>query len=300
MGETMVLGKANKAQQKIAQLFERATRSLEKGASPQQVLNEEIRDEVLGELSSSREFNALHHAFEKLAETVRSREQEQHNLVATAAHDLRTPLFIINGAVHMLKKPDTTDEDRDFYLDCVMRNMVSLQVLVEDFNDDIRARAGQLELRREKVNLCELAQKTVRDFSTLSPRNPIYFEGEGSCLVLGDYERLKRLLLNLLSNAVKYSKEGREVNVSVWRHGTRACLMVQDEGRGIPPAETERLFLPYTRLDGAHQNIQGYGLGLHSVKIIADAHGAEINVQGAPGRGTTIEVNFHLYQGENV
>jgi two-component system phosphate regulon sensor histidine kinase PhoR len=311
MGESMVLGRVSRnngasgnkrvdrSNGKLAQLFERATRSIEKGANPCHVLDEEV-DKQLIAISAPADADKLCCAFERLVQSVREREQEQHDLVATAAHDLRTPLFIINGASHALKNPDLSAEDREYYLDCIRRNTVSLQVLVEDFNDDIRARAGRLEMRREKVDVCELARQTVHDFSSLAPRNPIYFEGEGSCCVLGDEERLKRMLFNLLSNAVKSSKEGREVSVNVWRHGTRACLMVQDEGKGVPPAETERLFLPYTRLDGSCHMTKGDGLGLHSVKIIADAHGAEINVQGTPGRGTTFEVNFNLYEGQNA
>lgn len=217
-------------------------------------------------------------------------EREKNLSKMTLAHDMAAPLSLVSNAAWSLKK-GCPEEDKAFYVDCILRNAVSLQNLVEDFRDAEREQAGHLEIHREELNLAAVAREVVTDFQTINQSHPMSFYGDDA-YILGDKERIRRLLFNLIGNAVKYSEAGREVKVDVWRRGTNICLFVQDEGKGVAPAETERIFLPFTRLEQKSSLISGDGLGLSSVKRIADAHGATIGVQGAVGHGTIFEVCF--------
>jgi signal transduction histidine kinase len=150
----------------------------------------------------------------------------------------------------------------------------------------------------EILDLTALARNVVCDYAAVVKSHPLRFEGDCLCPVLGDRERLTRMLLNLLSNAVKYSAAGRAVTVSVWQSDSTVCLTVADCGVGIPTAEVERLFLPYRRLDKTLDTTDGRGRGLVVVQNIVQAHGGTISVQGAPERGTTFDICFKKAMGD--
>lgn len=208
-----------------------------------------------------------------------------------AAHDLRTALNVVQGATESLQSPWCAKEDKEFWLGCIMRNLRSMEAAVEDFQDGLRQQGGHLELEREEIQLQVLADEVVRDFAAITQSHQFICQGD-QLWIIGDRERIRRLLFNLLSNAARYSGTATEIKVDVWRRGDNACIFVQDQGQGLVPAETERLFLPFTRLEEGGALADGQSLGLASVKRIADAHGATISVQGHPGRGTTVEICF--------
>jgi signal transduction histidine kinase len=233
-------------------------------------------------------------AFNRMADAICRRDRERLHLMAMAAHDLSTPLMVISSAARMLGESDVPLSERRECLARLQRNVVALQYIVAELNDKVQAQAGQLHLNFEETDLTALARKVAADFSASVSSHPICFEGEGACPILADQQRLSRMLLNLLSNAVKYSEAGSEVTVSVWQRGAQALLSVQDRGVGVPPSETERIFLPFKRLDRTSSMADGSGMGLASVQKIAEAHGAEIRVQGAPRQGTIVEIAFKL------
>ncbi len=182
--------------------------------------------------------------FSSAANALTAHDRERLHFVAMAAHDLKTPLSVIGGAAHYLRghRIEISPEEQDEWLDCIIRSATSLQVLADDLMDGVRARSGQLELRREEVDLTALAREAVRDYGAAMRSHPLHFEDGGACFVIGDRERLKRLLLNLLSNAVTCSEKGREVSVAVWRRGANVCLVVQDGGKGRHPSRRSGCF----------------------------------------------------------
>jgi len=220
------------------------------------------------------------------------RDRQLLHFLAMAVHDLKSPLMIIGNTASLLHQEEFTPQETKQWLERIIRNAGSLDHIIADLTDAIAAQAGQLKLNLDEVDLTELARDVVRDCEAIRKDHPLGFEGDRPCPILGDRERLKRMLLNLLSNAVKYSAAGREVTVSVWQRGARVYLTVLDRGVGIQTADTERLFLPYRRLDCTRDMAEGSGLGLVSVQEIVEAHGGDIGVQGAPGQGTTVEVCF--------
>ncbi|RYG62908.1 HAMP domain-containing histidine kinase [bacterium] len=214
----------------------------------------------------------------------------QQLLAATAAHDMGTPVSLIANAAWALKH-GCNEEEAQYWVQSIIRNAYSLQILVDDFKELARDETHPAPFNYEEVNLAALVSEVVTDYQKSVQTHPLTFSGD-EAWVLGNSEQLKRLIFNLISNAVKYSEQGREVKIDVWQRGANICLFVQDNGKGVTPAESERIFLPFTRLEQHAGMARGEGLGLASVKRIADAHGATLRVQGAPCQGSIFEVCF--------
>lgn len=305
----------SQAGNRIVSLLTQATEALEKGqlqvrlpepslttgltaggsaAAISSTLSKPVRLGIGTSTIDETEMSQVCRAFNRMADAICKRDRERLHFTAMAAHDLNNPLMVISGAARELRYNDMPLEDRQQCLERLLRNVASLQYLVADLNDKVQSQNGQLRLNFTEVDLTAVAREVVDDFAASITSHPIHFQGDGSCPILGDCQRLQRLLFNLLSNAVKYSDAGREITVSVWRRGSKAFLSVEDRGIGIAPSDTERMFLPFKRLDQGCEMADGAGMGLASVQKITEAHGAEIHVQGAPDQGTVIEVCFKL------
>lgn len=244
------------------------------------------------------EMGDLCRTFNHMADAIRDREQERLRFVATVAHDLKSPLMVIGMAACLMRKKQLPPEQCDDWLGRIGRNTRQLEGIVADLTDGVQAQTGQLELRREEIDLAQLAASVVREQSEAlqhehhetAPRHTLIFEGEESCPILGDRRRLERVLVNLLSNAIKYSPPEREVRVTVWRRGAVVRLTVEDQGAGIAPEDLGRLFQPFTRLEGTRTMASGTGLGLVSVQKIIHAHGGDLDIFSRPGEGTVVEI----------
>ncbi|MBW3635228.1 MAG: HAMP domain-containing protein [Armatimonadetes bacterium] len=259
------------------------------------------------------EMGALCRSFNTMADAIRDREGERLRFVATVAHDLKSPLMVVGMAASLMRKKELPPDQNEAWLECIGRNTRQMECIVADLTDGVQAQTGQLELNREALDLAELAADVVRDQREAlrcqarhaghdpdAPTHTLRFEGDESCPILGDRQRLERVLVNLISNAVKYSPPEREVRVAVWRRGTGVRLTVEDEGQGIAPEDLGRLFQPFARLEGTRHMASGTGLGLVSVQKIIHAHGGEIRVSSQSGRGTTVEICLHLRPQNNT
>jgi len=113
--------------------------------------------------------------------------------------------------------------------------------------------------------------------------------------VLGDATSLQRALLNLVENAVKYTPTGGKVELSLRREDSSAALVVQDTGLGIDPADAERIFQPFVRLDAARaRDTGGAGLGLSIARSIVLAHGGMLSLESAPNAGSRFTIRLPL------
>ncbi|HKN83934.1 MAG TPA: ATP-binding protein, partial [Pyrinomonadaceae bacterium] len=111
----------------------------------------------------------------------------------------------------------------------------------------------------------------------------------------GDEELIKRMILNLLDNAVKYTPEGGEISVGLFRQNGNAEIVVCDTGIGIPETDQRRVFDRFYRVDKARSRaLGGAGLGLSIVSWIVEAHEGQIEIESAPGRGSTFKVQLPL------
>jgi signal transduction histidine kinase len=218
-------------------------------------------------------------------------QQRQRDLVSDTAHELRSPIASIRAQLEVaLDHPDGVDwaeTARDVHADTLR-----LARLAEDLL--LLARLDGQPLRRTPVDLCELCATAVAGYAPA--RVPVRADLMEPCVVVGDQDALRRLLVNLLDNAVRHAAS--EVCVSVRSEAGRAVLTVTDDGPGIPASDRERVFGRFTRLDNARDRTgeEGAGLGLAIVRSTAEAHGGSVSL-GDAGPGLRAVVRLPLTGG---
>lgn len=221
----------------------------------------------------------------------REAEEIKSTFISVISHELKTPVALIKGYASTLSRPDARwDEEtlRDS-LGVIEEEADRLTELIDNLLDASRLQAGQLQLKKTDVRLDRLAARTVERFRTQTDHHTfeLNFVSDWPS-VQGDEDRLSQVLNNLLSNAIKYSPEGGRIMVSGRYDSEQVYVAVSDQGIGIPPAERERIFDRFYRIDGAlSRRTEGAGLGLYLVKSVIEAHGGQIWVSSQPGKGST-------------
>ncbi|MHB1447033.1 MAG: sensor histidine kinase [Acidimicrobiales bacterium] len=238
----------------------------------------------LPELSHD-ELGRLSHSFNALLGAVESSQQAQRQLVADASHELRTPLTSLRTNLEVMGRADLLDpESRRELIADVVAQIDGLNNLVTDLVD--LAREDEELPRSERVALHQVVAKAVERARRLHPGLAFSLTSEPTT-VNGSADWLARAVDNLLDNAAKWSPPGGGVEVQL----DQRELRVRDEGPGIDPGDLPRVFERFYRGHGA-RGTPGSGLGLAIVKRIAEAHGATVTAEGAPGGGTLFRMKF--------
>ena len=227
---------------------------------------------------------------------LRDRDRRKDEFLAMLAHELRNPLAPIQNALHVLqlRKDEATVEQ--------VRVMVSRQVgqlthLVNDLLEASRVTAGKIVLRRELLDLAQLARVVANDHASVVEAagvELVVHAPETPAWVSGDWTRLTQVVGNLLQNAAKFTPRGGRVTIDVRADGPSAVLSVRDTGIGIEPDLLGRLFTPFTQADqGLARRHGGLGLGLALVKGLTDLHGGTVTAESdGPGQGATFTVRL--------
>jgi len=227
----------------------------------------------------------------------RQSEERMRRFVADASHELRTPLTSIRGFAELYRQGAVGDGAE---LDRVMKRVedeaVRMGLLVEDLL--LLARLDQQRpLLQEPVDLLQIARDAVHDVTVISPEHPVSVDvsGEHPPVVLGDDARLRQVLGNLLTNAVTHTPPGTPVRVGVGTTADAAFVEVADEGPGLSPEQSARVFERFYRVEASRSRAQGgSGLGLSIVAALVAAHGGRVEVDSSPGRGATFRVLLPL------
>lgn len=233
-------------------------------------------------------------------------EQAQHEhelLLATVAHDLRSPLAVVRGHVQLLQhkaaQARTLDVERlQSELAAIDRAAVTMAAYIGDILDLAKLQAGKpLELNCQPTDLIALARREAATFRQGTHQHPISVDAVDPDLVgRWDSTRLARVVDNLLTNAAKYSADGTPIEVRLNREddnlGYWAVLSVRDWGLGIPEPDLPHIFERFRRGRNVAGRIPGTGLGLAGAKQIVEQHGGTIAVRSEEGKGTTITVRL--------
>lgn len=245
---------------------------------------EEVGPEELREMA--RRFN-------QMAAALAEQRDAQLAFLGGVAHDLRGPLFALRMSVAAVGpgRPLLPELRLRRMFALIDRQTVQLERMVGDLLDSARIEAGQLELRLERCDGRELVREIAEPFEGSSR---LRLELSLSEPLRCDPLRVQQVLSNLLSNACKYSLPGGEVEVRLERVADDAVLAVTDHGIGLSAADQRHLFEPFRRLGPSRGHIPGVGLGLSVVRRIVDAHGGRVEVESAPGRGSSFRVYLPL------
>ena len=224
-------------------------------------------------------------------------ERLKSEFVATASHELRSPLTSIKGFAELLARGDRLDERQREFVDVILQSTNRLVDLVNDLLEVARAEAGKIELRRRPVDVAEQAEEIAR---LMRPR----LEEKEQALELdlpadlprawADPARLRQILTNLVTNAHLYTDAGGRIAISARARGRWVEIAVADNGRGMTAHEREHAFDRFYRGDERSHGDRpaGTGLGLAIVRSLVELHEGEIDVDSEPGVGSTFTVRL--------
>ncbi|MBI5668482.1 MAG: HAMP domain-containing protein [Chloroflexi bacterium] len=246
------------------------------------------------QLNGHDEISQVAATFNHMAETLQRFAAERRNMIGDIAHDLRTPLSIIQSNLEAMLDgvlPTTPEE-----LTSLHQETLHLNRLITDLRTLSLAESGQLHLQKQTVEPGSLVQQ-VSDRMHLSAqeKNIILETDIASDLppVQVDPERLMQVMTNLVDNAIRYNTNGSRVIVAAHRTKGRIELSVSDNGPGIPPEDIPHLFERFWRAEKSRNRATGgSGLGLAIVKQLIEAHHGEVQVESQTGSGTRFTIRL--------
>ena len=256
------------------------------------------------QVKAHNEIGELGQAFNHMAQQVEAMMEEQRSFVSSTSHELRTPLTAIRLRTESILLDDTMDEEtRTQYIQEIEDEAIRLTNMVQDLGHLSRLDAGRLELDGSEVNLNQIAQRLIRQFSLLARKKNhtlTFLTTEHNVGIQANMDHLLIVFRNLLDNAIKYTPSGGQITWEMQVVDGQVINRIKDNGQGIEPDQLPHVFKRFYRGDKAHsRNIVGYGLGLSLVKAIVEAYHADITIDSkGSGQGTTVTVIFPLAPSE--
>ncbi len=224
-------------------------------------------------------------AFNSMTARLSEQDRQRRDLMADIAHELRTPLAVVQGRIEGLL--DGVYPRDDAQLGEVLEETRLLARLVEDLGTLAQSERGTLGLQKEPTDLAVLFGDAVRSLASEAAARGVTVEVDDSTdlpLVEVDPLRIREVLTNLVANAIRHSNGGAAVSVAAERRADRVAVRVRDTGPGIAADELPRIFDRFHKGERSH----GSGLGLPIARNLVRAHGGEIVVESEVGRGTTV------------
>jgi signal transduction histidine kinase/CheY-like chemotaxis protein len=226
-------------------------------------------------------------------------EQAKSEFVATASHELRSPLTSIKGFVELLdRSPENMSARQREFVDIILRSTDRLVELVNDLLDVARIDADHVEINKRPIDVGEAVREVAE---LMGPRIASKHQQLGLYVApalpsaIADPGRVRQIVANLLTNAHLYTGEGGRIHIGVEPDRAWVQIVVEDSGIGMDQEEVSRVFDRFYRAraarpEGGSGALSGTGLGLSIVKSLVELHDGEIEVDSEPGRGTAFKV----------
>jgi signal transduction histidine kinase len=261
------------------------------------VLAEQTDGKLEARQRQQLEANRLRKKADHLAEL----EKAKSEFLRLASHELRGPAATLGGYLSLIEDESLGPVPQRLrpVLPMLKAKAAQINLLANEMVEAARLEDGHVELRRERVDLREIVQRSVLAAgTTATPHHRIRFDDRvgHEVWVLGDVMRLEIIIGNLLDNAVKYSPEGGDVTAQLSTSGEIAVLSVRDEGIGIAAKDMPRLFVRFSRL-ATLDDVPGTGLGLYLARELARLHGGEITAASKPGAGSEFVLSLPVERG---
>jgi two-component system, OmpR family, sensor histidine kinase BaeS len=244
----------------------------------------------VGDIRAPGELRELAKAFDQMADALDREDQIRRDLVAAVAHELRTPVAVLQAGHEALLDGLAAPTPEEF--SSLREEVQRLAWLIDELQTLVAADAATLHLDRRRCDLAEIADDAAgsmaRKFEAAGIKLDRRLDGVP---VVADEHWLHQVITNLLTNALKFTPAGGTVTVSTRQAGTDAVLEVEDTGIGIPAEELPRVFDRFWRGRGAAQ-ISGSGIGLAIADELARAHGGRLTAVSTEDRGTTMTLTL--------
>lgn len=233
-------------------------------------------------------------------QSLRDQEEYRRDFLGNVSHELKTPIFNIQGYVHTLLDGGLEDEEINRkFLKRADKSVERLISVVEDLDVISRLESGRLELNIQRVNIVELAKDVMEmeEMKAESRNIRIRFNEkyEKPIYVMADGDQIRQVYINLLDNSIKYGTKDGTIKLRFYDMDENILCEVADDGPGIDPKHLPRLFERFYRVDKARdRHAGGTGLGLSIVKHIIEAHKQSINVRSETGSNSGTTFSFTL------
>ncbi len=221
-------------------------------------------------------------------------ERTKELLIQMLVHDLNNPLNVVFEGLEYLngKMRGKGQEDLERVLDLCLKENREIIAMISELLDINKMEEGKMLLKHEKIQVSELVEDVLRDFSVMTAARKITLRAKiapSVSQICGDVFLVKRVFLNLIGNAFKFSTPGSSIEITATPQEKNETVLfsVRNEGWGIPPEYHEKIFEKFAQVQdpGVKKNV-GKGLGLTFCKMAVEAHGGKIWVESEAGKGT--------------
>ena len=242
-----------------------------------------------------KELNQLSVSYNKMLERLSDAFEIQRQFTANAAHELRTPLSLMQVQLDLYNSTRHPDNDAD--------TLQTIKMVTEQngrLSKMVKTLLDMSELQTvgqdDKIMVDALVDEVLADLDPLAQEKNIKLTGKcKNITMVGSDILIYRLVYNLVENAIKYNHSGGQVTVTAYRKEKHVYLSVEDTGNGIPEELRERVFEPFFRVDKSRsRELGGVGLGLALVREIVRVHDGSITVRSNPSGGTVFDVMLPL------
>ncbi|HUH35164.1 MAG TPA: ATP-binding protein [Moheibacter sp.] len=247
----------------------------------------------------SEQISSLSDVKTKEIDILTERENYRREFLGNVSHEMKTPLFSIQGFLHTLIDGGLEDENiRDKYMDRIDKSVERLIFIIKDLDMITKLEAGELKLEMKRFDILAKSREIMELLEIKASKYGMTMKidktVEEEIFVIGDIERIEQVLVNLIVNAIHYSaKPQATLRLQFEVLEEDVLVKVKDNGMGMQPEQLNRIFERFYRVDKSRsRNYGGSGLGLSIVKHILEAHEQKIMVESEYGEGTTF--SFYL------
>ena len=244
-------------------------------------------------------FNSLATSFNRMVEELQRTDQVRKNLTADVAHELRTPVHVIQGNLEGIL--DSVYEATPEHIGTTLEETRLLARLIDDLGTLSLAESGQLPLSKEEMDVDDFLREVVSAFASQAEAagTDLTVESASDAKPVGvqaDAGRMQQVLGNLVANAIRHTDSGGRIALRAAAAADGVLIEVEDTGAGIPPEDVPFVFDRFWRGDRSRPQTEaaGGGLGLAIARQLVQAHGARIDVRSEVGHGTTFTIEFPI------
>lgn len=230
---------------------------------------------------------------DKLAEAAQESaklDKMRKDFITSISHEFRTPVTVIRGSLealndHVVEDPAKIDE----YHQQMLTESIHLERMINDLLELSRLQNPDYQMEMSSLNFVDVVENAIRSVRYIAREKWItltFTKELVAFMLMGDYTRLRQMLLAVMENAVKFSAEKSEIRITLTASGEDCRLAVTDNGPGISEKDQPYIFEKFFK-SNEESNKKGTGLGLAVAKQIADRHGIVLSVESKPGKGST-------------